>query len=146
MSLLTSLAQLTSNCSHFAYISRALAEATYMKPIVAYYRVSTQKRGGYRIGPTDIEDCILAHPAVLLVAVVGAPDPIRGEIVKAFIVTRPGISAEPRLAGEIQAFVRDRLAAYQYPRAVEFVDSLPMTATGKIMRRELRQRSDRRSV
>jgi acetyl-CoA synthetase len=102
--------------------------------------------GGYRIGPTDIEDCILAHPAVLLVAVVGAPDPIRGEIVKAFIVPRPGISAEPKLAGEIQAFVRDRLAAYQYPRAVEFVDSLPMTATGKIMRRELRQRSDRRSV
>jgi acetyl-CoA synthetase len=102
--------------------------------------------GGYRIGPTDIEDCILAHPAVLLVAVVGAPDPIRGEIVKAFIVPRPGISAEPRLAGEIQAFVRDRLAAYQYPRAVEFVDNLPMTATGKVMRRELRQRSDRRSV
>jgi acetyl-CoA synthetase len=102
--------------------------------------------GGYRIGPTDIEDCILAHPAVLLVAVVGAPDPIRGEIVKAFIVPRPGISAEPKLAGEIQGFVRDRLAAYQYPRAVEFVDSLPMTATGKIMRRELRQRSDRRSV
>jgi acetyl-CoA synthetase len=98
------------------------------------------------IGPTDIEDCILAHPAVLLVAVVGAPDPIRGEIVEAFVVPRPGISAEPRLAGEIQAFVSDRLAAYQYPRAVEFVDSLPMTATGKIMRRELRQRSDRRSV
>jgi acetyl-CoA synthetase len=78
--------------------------------------------------------------------VVGAPDPIRGEIVKAFVVPRPGISTDPRLAGEIQAFVRDRLAAYQYPRAVEFVDSLPMTATGKIMRRELRQRSDRRCV
>ena len=89
---------------------------------------------------------LIAHPAVLLVAVVGAPDPIRGEIVKAFIVPRPGISAEPMLAGEIQAFVRDRLAAYQYPRVVEFVDSLPMTATGKIMRRELRQRSDQRSV
>ena len=56
------------------------------------------------------------------------------------------ISAEPRLAAEIQAFVRDRLAAYQYPRAIEFVDGLPMTATGKIMRRELRQRSGRRSV
>ncbi len=94
--------------------------------------------GGYRIGPTDIEDCILSHPAVLLVAVVGAPDPIRGEIVKAFIVPRPGNSPGPELASEIQAFVRDRLAAYQYPRAVEFVDSLPMTATGKIMRRELR--------
>ena len=95
--------------------------------------------GGYRIGPTDIEDCILAHPAVLLVAVVGVPDPIRGEIVKAFIVPRQGISTGQKLAEEIQAFVRDRLAAYQYPRAVEFVDSLPMTATGKIIRRELRE-------
>ncbi len=97
--------------------------------------------GGYRIGPTDIEDCILAHPAVLLVAVVGVPDPIRGEIVKAFIVPRPGTDAGPKLAAEIQVFVRDRLAAYQYPRAVEFVDSLPMTATGKIMRRKLRERA-----
>ena len=97
--------------------------------------------GGYRIGPTDIEDCILAHPAVLLVAVVGMPDPIRGEIVKAFVVPRPGTDAGPKLADEIQAFVRDRLAAYQYPRAVEFVDSLPMTATGKIMRRKLRERA-----
>ena len=97
--------------------------------------------GGYRIGPTDIEDCILAHPAVLLVAVVGVPDAIRGEIVKAFIVPRPGIAAGPTLADEIQGLVRDRLAAYQYPRAVEFVDSLPMTATGKIMRRMLRERA-----
>jgi acetyl-CoA synthetase len=97
--------------------------------------------GGYRIGPTDIEDCILAHPAVLLVAVVGVPDPIRGQIVKAFIVPRPGTAAGPKLADEIQAFVRDRLAAYQYPRAVEFVDSLPMTATGKVMRRKLRERA-----
>jgi acyl-CoA synthetase (AMP-forming)/AMP-acid ligase II len=78
---------------------------------------------------------------VLLVAVVGAPDPIRGEIAEAFIVSRSGISAGPKLAGEIQAFVRDRLAAYQYSRAVEFVDSLPMTATGKVMRRELRERA-----
>ena len=90
---------------------------------------------------TDIEDCILAHPAVLLVAVVGVPDAIRGEIVKAFIVPRPGIAAGPKLADEIQGLVRDRLAAYQYPRAVEFVDSLPMTATGKIMRRILRERA-----
>jgi len=78
---------------------------------------------------------------VLLVAVVGVPDAIRGEIVKAFIVPRPGIAAGPKLAGEIQGLVRDCLAAYQYPRAVEFVDSLPMTATGKIMRRMLRERA-----
>ena len=95
--------------------------------------------GGYRIGPTDIEDCILAHPAVLLVAVVGVPDPVRGQIVKAFIVPRQGVSTGQKLAEGIQAFVRDRLAAYQYPRSVEFVDSLPMTATGKIIRRELRE-------
>jgi acyl-CoA synthetase (AMP-forming)/AMP-acid ligase II len=84
------------------------------------------------------------HPAVLMVAVIGAPDPIRGEIVKALIVPRPGVAAGPELAAEIQSFVRERLAAYQYPRAVEFLDSLPMTATGKILRRELRDRETRR--
>ena len=66
--------------------------------------------GGYRIGPTDIEECILQHPAVLMVAVIGAPDPIRGEIVKAFVNRRAGISGDAALAEEIQAFVRDRLA------------------------------------
>jgi acetyl-CoA synthetase len=96
--------------------------------------------GSYRIGPGDIEDCLIRHPAVLMVAVVGSPDPVRGEVVKAFVLPRPGFAASDALAGEIQAFVRDRLAAYQYPREIEFVTELPMTATGKIRRKDLRDR------
>ena len=95
--------------------------------------------GSYRIGPGDIEDCIIRHPAVLMVAVVGVPDPVRTEIVKAFILPKPGVMPTAELAAEIQAFVRDRLAAYQYPREVEFVTELPMTATGKIQRKNLRE-------
>lgn len=96
--------------------------------------------GGYRIGPGEIEDCILRHPAVAMAGVVGAPDPIRTEIVKAFIVTKPGIERSESLAGEIRDFVKTRLAAHEYPREVVFVDDLPMTATGKIIRRALRDR------
>lgn len=94
--------------------------------------------GSYRIGPGDIEDCIIRHPAVLMVAVVGVPDPVRTEIVKAFVLLKPDAVPNEALAAEIQAFVRDRLAAYQYPRHVEFVTELPMTATGKIRRKDLR--------
>ncbi len=94
--------------------------------------------GSYRIGPGDIEDCIIRHPAVLMVAVIGVPDPIRTEAVKAFVLPLPGIAPSAALAAEIQAFVRDRLAAYQYPRHVEFVTELPLTATGKIRRKDLR--------
>ena len=96
--------------------------------------------GGYRIGPTDIEDCLMKHRAVLMAAVVGSPDPVRGEIVRAFIVPQPGAAPGPALADEIRAFVGGRLAWYQAPREVVFVDELPLTATGKIMRRELRGR------
>ncbi len=96
--------------------------------------------GSYRIGPGDIEDCIIRHPAVLMVAVVGVPDPVRTEIVKAFVLPKPDVTPTAELAAEIQAFVRDRLAAYQYPREVEFVTELPLTATGKIMRKDLRNR------
>jgi acetyl-CoA synthetase len=94
--------------------------------------------GGYRIGPTDIEDCLMKHPAVLMAAVVGSPDPIRGEIVKAFVVPRSEVAADTRLADEIHDFVGARLAHYQAPREIVFVTDLPLTATGKIMRRELR--------
>jgi acetyl-CoA synthetase len=94
--------------------------------------------GGYRIGPTEIEDCLIRHPAVVMAAVVGVPDAVRGEIVKAFVVTKPEIETGPALADEIRAFVSKRLAYYQAPREVAFVPSLPLTATGKIMRRELR--------
>ena len=95
---------------------------------------------GYRIGPGEIEDCLIGHPAVRMAAVVGVPDPLRTEIVKAFIVLQDGVRPSDELAADIQAHVKTRLAAHEYPRAVEFVDSLPMTTTGKIIRRELRGR------
>lgn len=94
---------------------------------------------GYRIGPTEIEDCLLRHPAVSLAAVVGKPDPVRTEIVKAFIVPREGVAPSDALAEDIKAFVRTRLSAHQYPREVAFRDSLPLTTTGKVIRRLLRQ-------
>jgi acetyl-CoA synthetase len=94
--------------------------------------------GSYRIGPGDIEDCIIRHPAVLMVAVVGSPDPVRTEIVKAFVLPKPDVAPSDALAAEIQEFVKARLAAYQYPREIEFVTELPMTATGKIRRKDLR--------
>jgi acetyl-CoA synthetase len=96
---------------------------------------------GYRIGPGEVEDCLMKHPAVALAAVVGVPDQLRTEIVKAFVVLRPGHAPNAALASDIQDFVKMRLAAHEYPRVVQFIDSLPMTATGKIMRRELRDRS-----
>lgn len=93
---------------------------------------------GYRIGPGEIEDCLITHPAVALAAVVGKPDPLRTEIVKAFVVLAAGHEPSDALVAEIQAFVRARLAAHEYPREISFCESLPMTTTGKIIRRELR--------
>ncbi|MEW6123367.1 MAG: AMP-binding protein [Pseudomonadota bacterium] len=93
---------------------------------------------GYRIGPTEIEDVILRHPAVALAAVVGVPDPVRTEIVKAFLVLKDGHAPGKALEAEIQQLVRDALAGYEYPRAFAYLDALPMTSTGKIIRRELR--------
>jgi acetyl-CoA synthetase len=93
---------------------------------------------GYRIGPGEIEDCLLGHPAVRLAAVVGVPDPLRTQVVKAFIVLRDNLAASEVLVSELQDHVRSRLSAHEYPRQIEFVPSLPMTATGKIIRRELR--------
>jgi acetyl-CoA synthetase len=99
---------------------------------------------GYRIGPAEIEDCIMKHPAVGMVAVVGSPDEVRTEIVKAFIVLKAEVAAGDDVAAEIKEFVKVRLAAHEYPREIEFVDELPMTATGKIMRKDLRAREVKR--
>ncbi|HEY4893016.1 MAG TPA: AMP-binding protein [Reyranella sp.] len=96
--------------------------------------------GGYRIGPGEIEECLMKHPAVSMVGVVGVPDKVRTEIVKAFVQLRPEIDATEALKGELASFVKTRLAAHEYPREVEFVAELPLTTTGKIMRRELRRR------
>ncbi len=95
--------------------------------------------GGHRIGPGEIEECLIRHPAVSIAAVIGAPDAIRGEVVKAFVVTAPGSGGSPELVAELQELVRRRLAAYDVPRAIEFVDELPLTVTGKIRRAELRR-------
>lgn len=97
--------------------------------------------GGYRIGPGEIEDCLIRHHAVKIAAVVGKPDPIRTEIVKAYIVLREGVEPAEGLKAELQDFVKRELAAHEYPREIEFVSELPMTATGKIIRRELRERA-----
>ncbi len=95
---------------------------------------------GYRIGPGEIEDCLISHPAVAIAAAVGKPDPMRTEIVKAFVVLKPGRAPDETLRADIQRHVRTRLSAHEYPREIEFVESLPLTTTGKIIRRLLRER------
>ncbi|GIX49182.1 MAG: AMP-dependent synthetase [Candidatus Tectimicrobiota bacterium] len=102
--------------------------------------------GGYRIGPGEIEDCLAGHSAVAMAAVVGSPDPVRGEVVKAFVQLRPGVSPSPALARELAEYVRTRLSAHEYPREIEFVDALPMTTTGKVRRRDLRELERRRKL
>lgn len=93
---------------------------------------------GYRIGPAEIEDCLMGHPAVRLAAVVGKPDPVRTEIVKAFVVLADGHEPSERLAREISNWVKHRLSMHEYPREVAFIDALPMTTSGKVIRRQLR--------
>ncbi len=96
---------------------------------------------GYRIGPAEIEDGLLRHPAVANAAAVGKPDPLRGEIVKAFIVLKPGFEPSPELAEDIKAHARARLSAHEYPREIEFAAELPLTTSGKIIRRLLREKA-----
>ena len=96
---------------------------------------------GFRIGPGEIEDCLIRHPAVALAAVVGKPDALRTEIVKAFIVLKKSHTPSDALAAEIQNFVKTRLSGHEYPREVAFIDDMPMTTTGKVIRRLLRERA-----
>lgn len=98
---------------------------------------------GYRIGPGEIEDCLAGHPDVALAAAVGKPDPIRTEIVKAYVVPRQGVVPTDDLAREIQFWVRDRLSAHEYPREIEFVENVPLTTTGKVIRRIFREQARR---
>jgi acetyl-CoA synthetase len=102
--------------------------------------------GGYRIGPGEIEDCLVRHPAVALAAAIGVPDETRGAVVKAFVVPAPGAAPAEGLAAELRSWVRERLAPYEVPRTVEFVDELPLTVTGKIRRNELRRREAERAA
>jgi acyl-coenzyme A synthetase/AMP-(fatty) acid ligase len=98
------------------------------------------KASGYRISPFEVESCLVSHPAVLEAAAVESPDDIRGKVVKAYLVLRPGTKADESLKAEIQHFAKHHMAGYKYPRKIEFVEALPKTASGKIKRKELRER------
>lgn len=101
------------------------------------------KSSGYRIGPAEIEGCLLRHPLVQNAAVIGKPDAERGQIVKAFIVLQPGIAGSEEVRAAIQNHVRAQLAPYEYPREIEFLEMMPLTPTGKIRRNVLRERGAR---
>ena len=103
------------------------------------------KAAGYRIGPSEIENCLIKHPAVANAAVVPKPDAQRGALVKAYVVLSPGFQASPALVADLQAHVRGKLAPYEYPKEIEFIDQLPMTTTGKVQRRVLRLQEEARA-
>jgi acetyl-CoA synthetase len=98
------------------------------------------KSGAYRIGPWEVEDCLSRHPSVAMAAVIGVPDRERGQAVKAFVRLASGRAPSPALARDLQEFVKTRVGFHAYPRAVEFVDDLPLTTTGKLQRFVLRAR------
>ena len=104
------------------------------------------KSAGYRIGPGEIENCLLKHPAVANAAVVPKPDAERGALVKAYVVLAEGHAGDAALVQALQAHVKARLAPYEYPKEIEFIDALPMTTTGKLQRRVLRQREQARAA
>jgi acetyl-CoA synthetase len=115
------------------------------------------KAAGYRIGPGEVENCLVKHPAVANAAVVPKPDPARGAVVKAYVVLAPDFVAararstwasarfDAELVAQLQAHVKDKLAPYEYPKEIEFVDALPMTTTGKVQRRVLRLQEEERA-
>jgi acetyl-CoA synthetase len=115
------------------------------------------KAAGYRIGPGEIENCLIKHPAVVNAAVVPKPDAQRGAVVKAYVVLSPDFAAknqgsagqraefEKQLTAQLQAHVKGKLAPYEYPKEIEFVDALPMTTTGKVQRRVLRLQEEARA-
>ena len=103
------------------------------------------KAAGYRIGPSEIENCLVKHPAVANAAVVPKPDKERGAVVKAFVVLAPGHAPGEALVAQLQQHVKGKLAPYEYPKEIEFIDSLPMTTTGKVQRRVLRLREEERA-
>jgi acyl-coenzyme A synthetase/AMP-(fatty) acid ligase len=101
------------------------------------------KASGYRISPFEVESCLLGHPAVLEVAAVESPDSVRGMVVKAFVLLRPDCQPSESLQADLQAFAKQQMAAYKCPRKIEFVSALPKTPSGKIKRKELREREHR---
>ena len=112
------------------------------------------KAAGYRIGPSEIENCLVKHPAVVNAAVVPKPDAERGALVKAYVVLAPQVAQEraagdgafdARLVAELQLHVKGKLAPYEYPKEIEFIEALPMTTTGKVQRRVLRLQEEERA-
>ena len=103
------------------------------------------KAAGYRIGPSEIENCLVKHEAVANAAVVPKPDSERGAVVKAYVVLAPGFHGDAALVEALQQHVRGKLAPYEYPKEIEFIDTLPMTTTGKVQRRILRLREEERA-
>ncbi|WP_341890465.1 AMP-binding protein, partial [Variovorax sp. YR752] len=103
------------------------------------------KAAGYRIGPSEVENCLVKHPAVANAAVVPKPDRERGALVKAYVVLAPGFEPGEALAEELQRHVRGRLAPYEYPKEIEFIAALPMTTTGKVQRKLLRLQEEERA-
>ena len=101
------------------------------------------KSSGYRIGPFEVESALLEHPAVLECAITGVPDPLRGQIVKATVVLKPGYEASDEMVKELQNHVKHLTAPYKYPRRVEFVKELPKTISGKVRRFEIRDRDSK---
>ena len=104
------------------------------------------KAAGYRIGPSEVENCLVKHPAVANAAVVPKPDAERGAVVKAYVVLAPGVRGDAVLVEQLQQHVRGRLAPYEYPKEIEFIDALPMTTTGKVQRRVLRLQEEARAA
>jgi acetyl-CoA synthetase len=104
------------------------------------------KSAGYRIGPSEIENCLVKHAAVANAAVVPTPDATRGALIKAFVTLAPGQAPSEALKDSIREHVKRHLAPYQQPRDIEFVAELPMTTTGKVQRRVLREREARRAI
>ncbi len=119
-----------------------MGDAVYMNEDGNIFFVSREddmiKSSGYRIAPAEIEEAIAKHPAVMDVGVVGIPDPDKGQITKAYIVLKPGYDPGEELTEEINRFLRDRIAVYKLPRVTEYIDALPRTPTGKLLRRKLR--------
>ena len=117
---------------------RGIWEGAYLRFVGREDDVITS--AGYRIGPAEIEDCLLTHPGVATCGVVGKPDPLRTEIVKAYVVRKAGVEVD---AETLQTWVKERLAGYSYPREIAFLEELPMTVTGKVIRKELKARAAR---
>ena len=117
---------------------RGIWEGDYLRFVGREDDVITS--AGYRIGPAEIEDCLLTHHDVATCGVVGKPDALRTEIVKAYVVRKPGAEVT---GTALQDWVKERLASYSYPREITFVEALPMTVTGKVIRKELKARAAR---